>query len=154
MVFFQILTIIALVLCFVIIFYQSAQLRILKSDYSKVNGYYRVLIKWLTRHLRGKRIEEYFVLNGYRTIAVYGVGELGIALIEYINMTSIVVAYAIDRNAENVYAATDIYRPDECLEAVDVVVVTTPNYYLDITRELEGKMQCPIVSIEDVIRAI
>ena len=42
----------------------------------KLNGYHDILNQWLFLKQEGRSLEQYFVNNGYETIAIYGAGEM------------------------------------------------------------------------------
>ena len=61
------------------------------------------------------------------------------------------VKYVIDKNAETIYADVDIVRPEDTLEAVDAIVVTATYYFDEIEEALCEKVDCPVISLEDVL---
>lgn len=114
----------------------------------------KLFSKWLSAKQKGKSLVQYFEENQYKTIAVYGLHYLGECLVEELKGSSVEVKYAIDRNADKIETDVKMYRPDEDLPEVDVVVVTPFYYFDEIDEMLFEKMDCPIVSIEDVIYEI
>ena len=118
---------------------------------SKLKEFYEVLIVWLTIKQEGKSLIDYFKKNNYKTIAVYGMKELGERLLSELKESEIEVKYIIDKNAAEIYTDLDIYTPEDELEDVDVVIVTAIHYFNEIEAEMCNKMKCPIVSLEDVI---
>ncbi|WP_026650994.1 hypothetical protein [Butyrivibrio proteoclasticus] len=122
------------------------------EDFRKKNAeFYSIQNRWIKILHEGRGTINYFEKNGYKTVAIYGMKELGILLLEELNNSGVEVKYAIDRDADKLYVATDVYKPDEDLQKVDVVVVTAIHYFDSIKAELEKKMDCPIISLEDVI---
>ena len=74
-----------------------------KSDFcSKMSEFYRVLVQWLIHKQEGKNLSEYFERNEYKTIAIYGMKELGERLYNELKDTNIKVAYAIDKEAKHI----------------------------------------------------
>ena len=71
--------------------------------------------------------------------------------IEELKDTDIHVAYGIDKGAESIYAEIDIVSPDDNLQEVDVIVVTAITFFEDIEEKLSKKVNCPIVSLEDIL---
>jgi hypothetical protein len=61
------------------------------------------------------------------------------------------VAYGIDQNADSIYADVDIVTMDDDLEVVDAIVVTAITFFDEIEGKLSGKIDCPIISLEDVL---
>ena len=84
------------------------------------------------------------------TVAVYGMGRVGETLIKELTDSDISVKYAIDQSAGK-NSEGFIVSPDSALECVDVVVVTPIASYGEIKLKLKEKMNCPIVSIEDIL---
>ena len=123
----------------------------MEENYEKVSEFYSVLVQWIKIHNEGRQLSEYFMRNGYRTIAIYGMKELGKCLLEELKNTNIEVLYAIDQAAENIYAEIDVVKPTDQLREVDVVVITAIHYYESIAPKLEEILKCPILSIEDVV---
>ena len=62
--------------------------------------------------------------------------------------------YAIDKNADMIYANVDVVTPDDELEPVDVIVVTAIYYFDEIEEDLSEKVDCPIISLEDILYEI
>lgn len=117
----------------------------------KFKNYYNLLNQWLINKNEGKSLETYFLNNNYNTIAIYGMGELGNRLYEEIKNTNIKVKYAIDKNADSVYSNLDVVNMEEDFEMVDVVVITATFDYDVIKDEISTKIDCPIISLEDVV---
>lgn len=117
----------------------------------KFKGYYNLLNQWLINKNEGRSVSEYFTANGYQSIAIYGMGELGNRLLEELKGSSIEVKYAIDKNASGAYSEIDVVEPDGEMEKVDAVIVTAIFAFDEIEKELSGIIDCPIISLEDVI---
>ena len=77
--------------------------------------------------------------------------ELGVSLLEELNQADVEVKYCIDRDADNIYMNIDIFKPDDNLPEVDVVVVTAMHNFEEISQHIEKKLKCKIVSLEDVV---
>jgi len=113
-----------------------------------------LMAQWMENKRKNKRIESFFEKNGFETIAIYGMSYLGECLYEELKGSeSVRVDYAIDKNPVN---TTDlrICNPDGDLDEVDAIVVTAVYYFDEIADVLWEKVDCPIVSLEDVIRSI
>ena len=118
---------------------------------AKVHELYMAFDQWLQIRQQGKTLAEYFTRNGYKTVAVYGMKELGERLCDELKGTGVTVSYAIDRNADAIYADVDVVAPDGELAEVDVIVVTAITYFDEIEEMLREKMDCPIISLEDIL---
>ncbi len=117
----------------------------------KFKGYYNMLNQWLILKQEGKTLEKYFLDNGYKTIAIYGMGEMGNRLYDELKGTSVEVKYAIDKNAASTYSELTVIDPDDDYEPVDAVIVSAIFAFDEIEGQLSGKLDCPIISLEDVV---
>lgn len=121
---------------------------------NKFKSYYNTLNEWLRIKHKGVNLEKYFIENGYKNVAIYGMGEMGNRLYEELMNTEICVKYAIDKNALSIYSELQMYEAAEDVPPVDVIVVTATFAYDEIVEELQNKVTCPIVSLEDVVYEI
>lgn len=123
----------------------------LEEDNAKFYEFYSILLQWVHMRNEGKTIGAYLNKCGYHTIAIYGMKELGEELLFELKDSEVEVKYAIDKNADDLYVETDVYRPDEELEPVDAVVVTAVHWFEEIEKDMKEKLGCPILSLEDVV---
>jgi hypothetical protein len=107
--------------------------------------------QWVKVKQEGKNLSSYFEKNGYKKIAIYGMSYAGETLLDELKGTGIDVAYGIDQNADSIYADVDIVTMDDDLEVVDAIVVTAITFFDEIEGKLSGKIDCPIISLEDVL---
>lgn len=118
----------------------------------KFKSYYNMLNQWLILAKEGKTLEEYFVENGYKTIAIYGMGEMGNRLYDELkNSTVVEIKYAIDKNAASTYSELNVIDVDDEMDEVDAVIVSAIFAFDEIEEELSEKISCPIISLEDVV---
>lgn len=118
---------------------------------NKFKGYYNILNQWLKLKQEGNSIEKYFLENGYKTVAVYGMGELGNRLYSELKESGIDVKYAVDRNAANIFSDLKLLDKNEPFPYVDVMIITASFAYDEIYKELNKKVDFPIVSLEEVV---
>lgn len=120
----------------------------------KFKSYYNLLNQWLCLKQEGKNLADYFQNNQYKTVAIYGMGELGNRLYEELKATSVSVEYAIDKNSFSTYSELEVFNLDDIdsdTEPVDIIVVTAVFAFDEIEVELQSRYSCPIVSLEDVV---
>lgn len=117
----------------------------------KMGEFYKLLLKWLEIEQKGKSIRSFFVENGYKTIAIYGMKELGERLFDELRDSEVEVKYIIDKKADTMYADVDIITPEEEMEEVDAIVVTAIHYMDEIEEMLEQKVDYPILSLQEVV---
>lgn len=110
--------------------------------------------QWVKVKQEGKTLDLYFKKNGYKKIAIYGMSYVGGTLVDELKGTGIEVAYGIDKNVDGIYSDIDIFAPSDNLDDVDAVVVT-PIFFVDEIEEmLSARMNCPIISLEDILYEI
>ena len=78
-------------------------------------------------------------------------GELGCRLYEDLEKTDVQIKYAIDKNAASTYSEIEIVDLETDLEEVDVIVVSVTFAFDEVKNELEKRVKCNIVSLEDVL---
>ncbi len=123
-----------------------------RADHTqKMTEFYRLLIEWLRIKQEGKSLASFFIRNGYKTIAIYGMKELGERLYDELKDSEIEIKYIIDKNANAIYADVDVVEPEDTLEVVDVIVVTAIHYFDEIDEVLGVKVDYPVISLEDII---
>ncbi|MGN0653411.1 MAG: hypothetical protein ACI4KD_00650 [Oscillospiraceae bacterium] len=120
------------------------------TEKEKFRMMYHAVEKWMRLKQSGKNLSSYFEAYGYKKIAIYGVGDLGKLLINELEDTSITIEYAIDKNVES-NEKIKVVKPDGDLSRVDAIVVTAIAYFDDINEDISKKVQCPIISLEDII---
>lgn len=114
--------------------------------------YYRLFDRWLWLKLAQKGIQNYFDKQGYRTLAVYGVGEICNRFYEEISqIPGIEIKYILEKEPGNEHPVLPVYCLQDEVPEVDAVVVSLDYIYEDIKTVLVGKFDCPIISIDDVI---
>lgn len=117
----------------------------------KFKSYYNMLNQWLILKQEGKSLVKYFTDNDYKSVAIYGMGEMGNRLYDELKGSGVSVKYAIDKEAGTTYAEVEVKELDEELEPVDVVVVTATFAFDEIKEKLNEKIDFPVVSLDDVV---
>lgn len=122
------------------------------NDCNRLNGYYETLAQWLTNIQNGLHVEDYLKEKGVQTVAIYGMGELGILLYnELKDSTDIQVLYGIDQSGVSAIDDFDVYYPEDDLPDADLVIVTPISYMDEIVSKLKGTLDCKFASIRDVM---
>lgn len=123
-----------------------------KEDMSRKHlALFLMMNQWVKVKQEGKYLASYFVKNGYQNIAIYGMSYAGEALLNELKGTEIQVAYGIDQNAGSVYSDIDIVSSESNLREVDAIVVTAITFFEQIEEMLADKVQCPVISLEDIL---
>lgn len=112
---------------------------------------YLMMNQWVKVKQEGKHLAAYFEEKGYKKIAIYGMSYAGETLIGELKNTEIKVAYGIDKNADMMYTDVDIFTLEDMPGEVDAVVVTAITFFDEIEEMLSERVNCPIVSLEDIL---
>ena len=107
--------------------------------------------QWVAVKQEGKNLADYFEEQGYKSIAIYGMSYAGERLLEELKGSDIRVKYGIDKNAGNIFLDVNMVTMEDELKPVDAIVVTPIFFFDDIEEELSQKIDCPIISLEDVL---
>lgn len=128
-----------------------------EKDAAKIEKFYKfylILVHWVELKQNNVDISGYFAKNHYKTVAVYGMKELGHLLIGELKNANIHVAYVIDQQADKIDTNLSIYKPLGKLPPVDVIIVTAPSYFDDIYIDLKKHNNYDVVSIEDLLWSV
>lgn len=115
---------------------------------------YMLMNQWVQVKQDGKSLVDYFEKYEYKNIVIYGMNFVGQTLCKELESSSINIKYAIDKNAESIFADCDVVTMEDNLEEADAVIVTPIYYFDEIEEELSEKMDCPIISLEDILYEI
>lgn len=107
--------------------------------------------QWVKVKQEGKHLASYFEKKGYKTIAVYGMSFAGETLVNELKGSGIQILYGIDQRGGSVYTDINIVTKEDTLAAVDAVVVTAISFFEEIEEELCRKVDCPILSLGDIL---
>lgn len=120
----------------------------------KFTRMFRLLDRWMQLKENDKTIICYMNEMGYSNIAIYGIGYLGKHLIKELYKSEIHIDYLVDRKVEKIEENIIIYKPEAVFPETDVMIITAIMDFDDIADQLESKVQCPIISLEDVIYTV
>ena len=127
----------------------------LQDRINVLSDHFQLLNHWLEIREEGKSTADYFLEKGYHHIAVYGMAELAIRLSEDLEGSPVRIDYGIDRDISCSQARIrEVYSPEDDLPETDAIVVTPYAAFREIRKILEGKVSCPVVSLEEVVWSI
>ena len=127
------------------------RLNIVRSYRDKHLALFLMMNEWVKVKQQGKNLADFFVKNGYKKIAIYGMSYAGETLVDELKGSEVTVAYGIDKNADSLYADVEIVSMEDDLEEVDAIIVTTVMHFDEITELLQKKVKCPVLSLENII---
>ena len=107
--------------------------------------------QWVKVKQEGKNLSSYFKNKGYKKIAIYGMSYAGETLIEELRGTGIEVSYGIDKNAAKFFVDVDVLSLEDDFKEVDAIVVTAITFFDEIEEALSRKVDCDIISLEDIL---
>lgn len=129
----------------------STKINNLRAYTSKHLALFQMMNQWVKVKQAGKNLSEYFEKEGYQKIAIYGMSFAGETLVDELKDTSVQVAYGIDKNADTICTEINVVTMEDDLAKVDAVVVTAITFFDEIEEALTEKMDCPIISLEDIL---
>ncbi|MEF9997862.1 MAG: hypothetical protein RR717_02185 [Lachnospiraceae bacterium] len=121
------------------------------SELEKFKDYFLFMNQWLMLRNDGQSLKEYFEHHGYKKIAIYGFAEMGNRLYEELEDTDIEVLYAIDQNADTMYADIQVVTLEQELKKVDAVVITALRSFDAIADQIRPRLNCDLISLEEVV---
>ncbi len=110
--------------------------------------------QWMITKQEGKSVVTYFKENNYKEIAIYGMSFVGERLLDELKDSEIKVKYAIDKRADTICADVEVVSPEDILEDVDAIVVTSNFYFKEIEDRLMEVVDCPILNFADILYEI
>ena len=119
----------------------------------KWSEFYVILNQWWLIKQNGHSLVEYFEKKSIKSVAVYGIKELGLHLVDELKYSGVSVSYIIDNNSEanNSIGEISIIKPEGKLPATDAVVVTAIHYYAEIEDMLSKNNNMRIINLQDVV---
>lgn len=113
-----------------------------------------ILLCWLKQKILSKDISEYFKLNGYLSIAIYGFGELGRLLFMELKESGVNIAYIIDRDAnklKNEFLDINFVLPEDDYSKVDAIIITPILDFFRVKEKCKEKCEYSLLAIEEVV---
>lgn len=107
--------------------------------------------QWVKTKQEGKSIDSYLKNKGYKKIAIYGMSFVGETLLRELKRSEIEVKYGIDKNAKGIYADVNLVTLEDSFDEVDAIVVTAISYFDEIRKSISKKIDCDIVSLENIL---
>ena len=117
----------------------------------KLLQFYYLLVHWVGFKQKGIGLADLLILKGIRTVAIYGMKELGELLCSELEGTGVDILYTIDRDGREIYTKYPILSPEDELDKVDAIIVTAISAYSDIKKYLECRCNYPVMSLEDLV---
>lgn len=107
--------------------------------------------QWVKIKQEGKSLEKYLWDKNYIEIAIYGMSYAGKTLLNDLKNSRIKVVYAIDGNIENRDENIEICSTVDPIRLVDAIVITAVFHFEEISERLKRSINCPVISLEDIL---
>lgn len=117
----------------------------------KYQMWYNLMERWLTLHEEGKTIPRILKERGISTIALYGLGKIGKHVAWELKDSEVTILYAIDRIVSGMYDEIPVKKVDESFPIVDAVIVTAVYDFEEIEEMLKNRIDCPVISLEEIL---
>lgn len=100
-----------------------------------------------------ENMTRYFRINGYRNIAVYGVGKLGTLILKNIDTTQLKSVCTIDENKTAHFGNMETINIRELAnrKKIDVVLVTPLLDYSQIEMQICSMCEIPVISAKELM---
>lgn len=126
----------------------------LAKDWYKGATYYRLMHRWWSLRERGIFLSQWLLDRGYKEIAIYGLGEIGIHLMHEMKHDGIKICYSIDRRQGKLATFPVLENNLDTYPQVDALIVTPIIDFVNIREEMYAKMQMPIISLLEIIQGL
>lgn len=117
----------------------------------RYRSYWRILDIWLTLKEKGIELSDLFQKKGISSVAIYGIGLLGKHLYYELKNSKIEVKFVIDRSRSIGESNLSLYRPEDELPEVDIIVITPTYAYSEISAQLAARGYENVISLEWVV---
>lgn len=125
-----------------------------KAGVKKMGGVLALANQIIRANSRGKTISGNIEELGIRTVAIYGMGEIGERMMEDILLNSSVkLLYGIDVKASELYMAVPVYTLDQAagMEKPDLILLTVGGGSDSLKKEIREKMSCEVMTIGELL---
>lgn len=138
---------------YIICFMLKKERHELKKDLQRMQKLFSVANRWLMLEINGENLGKIIEKRGYTSVAVYGMGELGIRIIEDLKMnTSIHVLYGLDRNAERISTYIPVYKLEDIKGKMpDLIIIAAYCKDSSLKDKICDFVDCDVISIEELI---
>lgn len=108
----------------------------------------KLMDNWLSLRQKDISLIRYFEGQNLSSIAIYGLGHIGLRLLKEVEESKI-VKFAIDKRKMEV--CVPVKNVDEELDLVDAIVITTVDDYEEVITMLKEKNNCKLIRFDEII---
>jgi len=107
--------------------------------------------KWLLLEKKNHNICDIFLTNKEKKFAIYGYGQMGMLLMQDMLSQGIHLQYIIDKNADKIKCDLPIYKLEDAIPQIDILIVTIEDVY-PIAKNISQRFpNCEIIRIDDLV---
>lgn len=117
----------------------------------KISLLYRWTMKWLQARQKGITLGDYFMRFNIRTVAIYGMGQMGCRVYDELEKTEIQVKYVMDRRLDQLTRITELVNPENELPEVDAIIVTVLSQERELVDWLKQKCDYEVLGLSQII---
>lgn len=127
-------------------------LRNLTTSYKLPESNYQVTLKkWMYLNEQNRTISGYLKNKNIKTVAIYGMGNLGSRLYDELLAADVTVPYVIDRKSELLKEVMVVKDPESKPEGVDAVIVTVLSEEESMASHYREKYACCAMGISEIL---
>lgn len=124
-----------------------------RKIYDKLENldYCRDILSQMILRQNEEVLKKYVVRGNYKAIGLYGWGQVGQCVYAELKKCGHMPVCAIDKNCANLNSSEIIiYSPIDKLPHMDLLIVTPTYFYDEIEKEMTSKVECKIISLDDI----
>lgn len=126
----------------------------LHSQVARYRSFWQLLHGLLSLQERRFPLGTYIREQGYKRVAIYGLGLVGRHLATLLIQSGVVPVFAIDQSRNALMEEIPVIRLDEEHLPVDLVIVTVTYDFIRIQTQVAEYYSCPVVSLKAVLDEI
>lgn len=132
-------------------YYSQKREKRLQDSVEKYQRCYQLLNMWLLLREKNIGLEEFFIKNNYKKVAIYGFAAIGKHLYEELRSTSVEIVCAIDRRQGLSHSQLVVISSERDMPDCDVIVVTVVQGAEQIVDDLRLCVDRPVITLWEVM---
>lgn len=122
------------------------------KDVERYSKYFYLYSSWLDARNKGKKISDYLVTSNIKSVAVYGMADIGYKVCKELAESKVIeLRFIMDKIIPIDTAFAPAIKDWNNIPKVDAIIVTPIHVYGAIENELKQKTEAKIISLEDII---
>lgn len=109
---------------------------------------------WSLLAQRGINIGTFLLQNGYKEIAIYGMGNFGQKLYDELVDAGISIPYVIDKNPGYLGEVVPVKQPKETMEDIEMLIVTVANEEDEIADRYRKNARCLVKTLSEILKEV